>query len=158
MKFSAPMIAAALPCLLLAGCGGVPRLVTARVEIAAGTNRVTVIQPKDTTIDSLRFDPAKGALEMKGYASAGNAEAIAAARAQAEAQAQVFGRALDLVGQLSAAFARMYGLPVAPIESAPTAQGRIPALPPGMKWTLGTNGIPTLAPRDDPSRPAVEVE
>ena len=57
--------------LVLAGCAQVSRLVTARVEIAAGTNKVSVVQPKDTTIDRLVFDPSRGALTLEGYASAG---------------------------------------------------------------------------------------
>lgn len=153
---AALVIAAAA--ISITGCAGVRGLVTAKVEFVSGTNRVSVVQPKDTTIDELTFNPATGALRMKGYASAGNAEAIASARAQAEAQAVMFGHAVDLVGQLTAATARMYGVPVGPIApaAAPAASETLQPPPAGMKWTLGTSGIPILAPKDDPSRPQPE--
>ena len=139
----------------VAGCAGVRRLVTAKIEIKSETNQVSVVQPKDTTIDRLIFDPAKGGLTLEGYASAGNAEAIASARAQAEAQAQMFGAAVGLIDQLTAAFARAQGIPMAPVEAVspmPAGASQVIRPPPsGMKWILGTNGLLVLALKDDPS-------
>ena len=128
------MLVAALVSLLT-GCAGVRRLVTARVEIQSGTNVVRVIQPKDTTIERLEFNPSKGALVLQGYASAGNAAAIAAARAQSEAQAALFGRLIEFTGQLSVLAARAYGVPV-------------PAAPPIA--TTSTNAAPEPEPEAEP--------
>ena len=70
------------------GCAGMNKLTTARIEMEsiteAGTNRVKVVQPKDTVFKKLRFDPETGELEVTGYASAANAAAIAGQQAQTE--------------------------------------------------------------------------
>lgn len=137
---------AVLACVAAAvtGCAGMGGLVTARVRIQSGTNVVEIRQPKDTTIDSLTFDPVRGVLRLEGYASAANAEAIAAARAQAEAQERLFRRALELGGQLGATAARAYGIP---IPAAGIAPSNSPAVPEGWK----------LVPKDDPSKPQLEL-
>lgn len=142
----------------LTGCAGLRSLVTARIEIEHGTNRVSVVQPKDTTIEALSLDPKTGTLRLEGYASAGNAEAIAAAKAQAEAQAKVIGDAFGMVRELAGAFARMQGAPIPAAAPAPTNAAPAPtsasawtnpvAIPPGFK----------LVPVDDPSRPVLELD
>ena len=145
--------------LVLAGCAQVSRLVTARVEIAAGTNKVSVVQPKDTTIDRLVFDPGRGALTLEGYASAGNAEAIAAARAQAEAQARVMGQALGMVELLSAAVLRTQGVPIDP--AALSARRGVVSPPATNPPTSNVFVVPAgmkLVPKDDPSTPKPEIE
>ena len=133
------------------GCRGYSPLVTAKIEIVSGTNRVTVTQPKDTTVEELSVNPGTGALRMRGYASAGNVEAISAARAQSEQQAQLVGQMVVLFGQLAAAAGRAYGIPV----EAPAAKAAFPQPPPGQKWIIGPGGLPALAPVDDPSTPKV---
>ena len=122
------MLVAALVSLLT-GCAGVRRLVTARVEIESGTNVVRVVQPKDTTIERLEFNPAKGTLVLQGYASSGNAAAIAAARAQSEAQAAMFGRLVEFTGQLSVLAARVYGVPVPAAPAVATTSTNAPPEP-----------------------------
>ena len=136
------------------GCAPLRGLVTARIEIQNGTNRVSVVQPKDTTIEALTLDPKTGTLKLEGYASAGNAEAIAAAKAQAEAQAKAIGDAFGMVRELAGALARMQGVPVPAAAPAPAAAPTLSAwtnpvaIPPGFK----------LVPKDDPSTPRPEME
>ena len=83
-----------IPAILLSilvaglGCNAVGRVVTARVEIRAGTNRVVVTQPKDTLIGELSYDPARGVLVLRDYKSSSKVEAIEAARLAAEAQSR----------------------------------------------------------------------
>lgn len=153
-------VACAFAALFTTGCAHTGGLVTAKVRIQAGTNVVEIRQPKDTTIDRLTFDPVHGTLKLEGYASAGNAAAIATARAQAEAQERLATRAFELGGQIGATVARAYGIPLsgqtlAPgfVQTSPASVWTIPDPPAGMKWVLGTNGIPRLAPKDDPSTP-----
>lgn len=99
--------------MLASGCAGVARLVSARVEIRAGTNVVTLVQPKDTTVRKLQFNPATGALIMEDYASAANPAAIEAARAQAVAQQQMFDRMAAMMELAMKAAARSQGIPIA---------------------------------------------
>jgi hypothetical protein len=112
----------------LIGCASPARVVTSHISIAAGTNTITVEQPKDTVIKKLEFDPATGRLTLEGYSSTGNAAAIAATEAQIQAQAQaaqsgmaVAGTALQAVNSLAAVYAKSQGLPPVPAGSPPKA-------------------------------------
>ncbi len=129
---------------VLAGCAGVRGLVTAKVRIASGTNVVEITQPKDTTIERLRWN----GLELDGYASSGNAAAIATARAQAEAQARVLTGSLDLAQDAVRTFGGMQGIryPIRDMRNQPTPAPMY-SPPPGMK----------LVPIDDPSEPQPEI-
>lgn len=108
----------------LVGCASPARVVTSHISIAAGTNTITVEQPKDTVIKKLEFDPATGRLTLEGYSSTGNAAAIAATEAQIQAQAQaaqsgmaIAGTALQAMNALAAAYAKSQGLPQLPAVS-----------------------------------------
>lgn len=141
----------ALSCALgVTGCGGVARLVSTRVEIRSGTNAVTLVQPKDTTLRRLQFDPATGCLVMEDYASAGNTAAIEAARAQAAAQAAAFERGIRMMEWGMKALARSQGLTLEdpPADSSTTAA---PA-----PTAAGARRM-KLVPLDDPSTPQQEV-
>jgi hypothetical protein len=98
-------------CAVITGCAGATGLVTARVKITQGSNVVEVVQPKDTTIDKLTIDPRTGAFTLQGYASAGNAEAIAAGRAQAEAQSAMWAQTIGFLREAGGAMAAAYGVP-----------------------------------------------
>lgn len=137
-----PFLLLCVAAAVVAGCRGVERTVTAHVEIVSGTNRVTVRQPKDTTIDRLEYDPATGMVVLRGYASSGNAAAIAAARAQAEAQAAAVGSMVRAFELGAAAAAKSQGIPVSVADPPPV---RSPAVPEGYK----------LVPKDDPSKPTM---
>ncbi len=145
-------------CAVLTGCAGATGLVTARVKITQGSNVVEVVQPKDTTIDKLTIDPRTGAFTLQGYASAGNAEAIAAGRAQAEAQSAMWAQTIGFLREAGGAMAAAYGVPTGKLAApAPAAADAttcsVPLPPAGMKWVLGPAGQPVLAPKDDPSTP-----
>lgn len=116
--------------IALVGCASPSRVVTSHIAIAAGTNTITVEQPKDTVIKKLEFDPATGRLTLEGYSSTANAAAIAATEAQIQAQAQtaqsgmaIAGTALQAVNALAAAYAKSQGLPL------PAAVSRAANLP-----------------------------
>ena len=125
----ATSVAIVIIALLTAGCSSVKTVVTAEIKLQCGTNVVTVSQPKDTVIDRLEFDPKNGRLVLFGYQSTVNAAAIEAAKAQADAQAEVW----------KAGFSTLQAL-------GERASGAM--IPKGYK----------LAPADDASKPAMEVE
>jgi len=119
--------------IALVGCASPARVVTSHIAIAAGTNTITVEQPKDTVIKKLEFDPATGRLTLEGYSSTGNAAAIAATEAQIQAQAQaaqsgmaIAGTALQALNALAAAYAKSQGMqavvPSAIIPNSPTSK------------------------------------
>lgn len=115
-------------------------MVSARVEIQAGTNSVTLVQPKDTTVHRLEFNPKTGALVLEDYASAANPAAIEAARAQSAAQAQAWAQTIQMLQWAMKAAAKSQGVTIE--DPAPIA------VPRGMK----------LVPIDDPSSPTLEIQ
>jgi hypothetical protein len=132
---SASGVGSLLPLLLLfglvalalsqTGCRSIARLTSARIEIVSGTNRLSVIQPKDTVFKKLEFNPATGAIEVSGYSSAANAAAVEAQRAQSEAIAnaitQTFSAAQDSAQKaFSAYMGNISALRSAPPETVPT--------------------------------------
>lgn len=119
--------------IALVGCASPARVVTSHIAIAAGTNTITVEQPKDTVIKKLEFDPATGRLTLERYSSTGNAAAIAATEAQIQAQAQaaqsgmaIVGTALQAMNALAAAYAKSRGLPIAATATPFTATTNSP--------------------------------
>jgi hypothetical protein len=94
--------------LTTSGCSSMRGLATARIEIVSGTNRLLVVQPKDTVFKKLEFNPTTGAIEVTGYASAANAAAVAAQQAQTESIAasinQGIGQASTLAQQMMQVF------------------------------------------------------
>lgn len=135
------------------GCSGVARLVSTRVEIRAGTNAVTLIQPKDTTLRRLQFDPRTGCLVMEDYASAGNTAAIESARAQAAAQAAAFDRGVRMMEWGMQALARSQGLQLENPPSSPSAATETAPAPATARGAARMK----LVPIDDPSLPHREV-
>ncbi len=112
--------------LFLPGCGSIRQLTTARIEIQAGTNRVPIVQPKDTVVRNLTYNPATGAIELTGYSSAANAAALAAQQAQSEAIAtsfrEGFGSAMATADKLVAAYLHTPA-PAAASSVAPPTNG-----------------------------------
>ena len=96
------------------GCASPAKVVTADIRLQCGTNVVTVIQPKDTVIDSLEFEPATGKLILRGYQSTASAAAVESARAQAAMQGQVISAGLGVIESLAARAAQSQGMPMAP--------------------------------------------
>lgn len=146
---------------LLTGCASPRKASTAHVTISSGTNSVEIVQPKDTTIDRLEYDTRTGKLVMEKYASAANAAVVAGETAKALAQSASFDRAIEFGKSMGMLAARAYGIPTGDlqpglVQTSPSTVWTIPEPPPGMKWTLGTNGVPKLAPKDDPSTPKAE--
>lgn len=116
----------AVSLLLFASTGcSISRLATARIEISAGTNRVVVTQPKDTVFKRLSFNPATGAIEVTGYASAANAAAIAAQQAQTEA---ITGAVTSAMASAQAAAERMVGAYMGRPSAGPSIS--VPLSPP----------------------------
>lgn len=116
MKYTVTLLALAA---LLVGCASPSRVVRSHITISAGTNSVTVEQPKDTVIKHMEYDPATGKLVMTGYSSTANAAALAATEAQIQAQAQAGQAALGIAATavqafnaLAATYARSQGVPV----------------------------------------------
>lgn len=137
MTKSAP-IALLIALGFTAGCT-TPRDVTnARIRIMVGTNEVLSIdQPKDTTIAKAEYRRPDGSVVvLEGYQSTANAAAVAAVEALNKAQAQVMLRAMEL--------AKEAGMAGATGGSVRNSQ----EIPDGWK----------LAPKDDPSKPQLEVE
>lgn len=158
------LVAIAITVLLavVTGCASPRKSATARVTIACGTNVVEITQPKDTTIKRLEWDPRGGKLVMEEYSSAANAAVVAGETAKAQSQAIMFGQTVDLFGKLAVTAGRLNGIPVGDIQpglvqGTPSTVWRIPEAPAGMKWTLGTNGVPKLVPTDNPSTPQPEI-
>lgn len=120
------------------GCGGLRRLTTARIQIRVGTNELTLVQPKDTVVRKLQYDPVTGRLTLEGYASTANAGAVEAGRAQAESQAAGFDRMVTAMEWAFKAGAKSQGIQV---EDPPAA------VPRGWK----------MVPVDDPSKPVPEL-
>lgn len=144
------------------GCASPRRAATARVTIASGTNSVEITQPKDTTIKRLEWDPRTGKLVMEEYASAANAAVVAGETEKVKAQAATFDRAIAFGQSMGTLAARAYGVPTGDlqgglVQTSPSTVWTIPDPPQGMKWVLGTNGVPKLSPKDDPSEPKPET-
>lgn len=158
------LVAIAITVLLavVTGCASPRKAATAHVTIASGTNSVEITQPKDTTIKRLEWDPRTGKIVMEEYASAANAAVVAGETAKAQAQSATFDRAIAFGQSMGMLAARAYGIPTGDlqpglVQTSPSTVWTIPEPPPGMKWTLGTNGVPRLAPKDNPSIPTPEI-
>ena len=143
--------------LTTSGCSSMRGLATARIEIVSGTNRLLVVQPKDTVFKKLEFNPTTGAIEVTGYASAANAAAVAAQQAQTESIAasinQGIGQASTLAQQMMQAYSKGAAaappaepapVPPAPRPPAPKPQGPVAIIPGGTGATVATNGTWTL--------------
>lgn len=144
------------------GCASPRRAATAHVTISSGTNSVEITQPKDTTIKRLEWDPRTGKLVMEEYASAANAAVVAGETEKVKAQAATFDRAIAFGQSMGTLAARAYGVPTGDLQpglaqTSPSTVWMIPEAPAGMKWTLPTNGVPKLSPKDDPSTPQPEI-
>lgn len=132
------VLALAAALTLSTGCAGLRRLTTARIQIRVGTNELVLVQPKDTVVRRLQYDPVTGRLTLEGYASTANAGAVEAGRAQAESQAAGFDRLVTAMEWAFKAGARSQGIQV---EDPPPAASR------GWK----------VVPADDPSKPVPEI-
>lgn len=147
---------------VVSGCASPRRSATAHVTISSGTNSVEITQPKDTTIKRLEWDPRTGKIVMEEYASAANAAVVAGETEKAKAQAATFDRAIAFGQSMGTLAARAYGVPTGDLQpglaqTSPSTVWTIPEPPQGMKWVLGTNGVPKLSPKDDPSEPKPET-
>lgn len=161
-RFFVVAIAVTVLLAVLVGCASPRRAATARISISSGTNSVEITQPKDTAVKRLRWEPGTGFFEIEDYASAANAGVIAAESAHAQAQAATFDRAIEFGRSMGFLAARAYGVPTGDLQpgmmqASPSTVWNIPEAPDGWKWTLGTNGVPKLAPKDDPSTPKHEA-
>lgn len=145
------IIPAILLSILIAGlgCNAVGRVVTARVEIRAGTNRVVVTQPKDTLIGELTYDPARGVLVLRDYKSSSKVEAIEAARLAAEAQAR---SAQAIAGAFDSGFRAAAGALGVRIPDRGGDSGAATAL--GSPAPTPPPAPPSVAPSTAPPSPA----
>lgn len=158
-----------LPCLavltIITGCASPRDVTNARIRFAVGSNEVfSIEQPKDTQIGRAEYRRPDGSiLILEDYQSTGNAAAIEAFKVQAQMQRDVTIRAMEMVGDAKDQVARSYGIPaggeIKPglAQTSPSTVYSIPEPPAGFKWTVGTNGIPSLAPKDDPSKSVSEI-
>lgn len=125
-------VAACSACLILlaaalaAGCASPSKVTRASIEIQCGTNRVQVMQPKDTIIDRMEFDPRTGRLVLYGYQSTANAGAIEASKAQAAAQAAVWQAGFSTLQSIADKAAAAQGIPrgyrLVPEDASPNEQ------------------------------------
>ena len=138
--------------LFTAGCASGPgSIVTAKVELAYGTNRVAFTQPKDTTIESLTLTR-DGTVNLRGYRSTANESAIKAS----EQQAAMFQAMMAQAFQIGQAAARLYGIPMpSPAPTQPVADSFTPpaandlVIKPNPQWKgapLGQGGSITFTP------------
>ena len=75
----------------LVGCASrVKELTTTRIDVVHGTNRVSLVNPKDTEFDEAEIPTPNGVARIKGYRSSANAAAIHAEQLRAESQIRAF--------------------------------------------------------------------
>lgn len=87
------LLSTCLVATLAAGCFPKPeRLTTTRIDVVHGTNRVSLVNPKDTSFDRAEIPTPYGPAIIQGYRSTGNEALIHSAEVQAQAQLQMFQR------------------------------------------------------------------
>lgn len=90
------LLTSCLVATLAAGCFPRPeKLTTTRIDVVHGTNRVSLVNPKDTSFDSAEIPTPYGPAIIKGYRSSGNEALIHSAEVQALAQQRMFERLGD---------------------------------------------------------------
>lgn len=102
--------------VLLTGCANrTDELVTTRIDVVHGANRVSLVNPKDTEFDKAEIPTPNGPAIITGYRSRANSAAIEAARIQAQAQMQMAERLGDKLEskleRLENRVATAYGFP-----------------------------------------------
>lgn len=102
------------------GCAGrTEKLTTTRIDVIHGTNRISLVNPKDVSIEDAEIPTPNGIAHIRGYRSSANEAAIESARLQAQAQMQMFERMENRVGdKLERLFDRAataYGFPKPPV-------------------------------------------
>lgn len=118
-----PIALALIPLALaaLVGCANkVEKLTTTRIDVIHGTNRVSLVNPKDTKIERAEIPTPYGPAVIVGYSASANQDAVETARLQTQAQLQLFERIETRLGdkldRLVNRAASFYGVP----DSAPT--------------------------------------
>lgn len=151
--------------VIITGCASPRDVTNARIRFAVASNEVfSIEQPKDTQIGRAEYRRPDGSvLILENYQSTGNAAAIEAFKVQAQMQRDVTIRSMEMVGEAKDQVARSYGIPTGGdlkpglSQTSPSTVYSIPEPPAGFKWTVGTNGIPRLSPKDDPSKSVDEI-
>ena len=110
------ILSLALALAPLAGCATkTENLTTTRIDVVHGTNRVSLVNPKDVSMDKAEIPTPYGPAVITGYRSSANEAAIHAAQIQAQAQLQMFERFETRLGDKLDRFvnraASMYGIP-----------------------------------------------
>lgn len=110
------LLISCLVAVVAAGCFPKPeKLTTTRIDVVHGTNRVSLVNPKDTSFDRAEIPTPYGPAIIEKYRSSGNEALIHSAEVQAQAQLQMFQRFGEkLESSLEKGFNRMataYGFP-----------------------------------------------
>lgn len=118
----------------------------------SGTTNSIVVEQRTTTTTASGTAAISASSALEGFQAKqdGRNQGL---RIDRTSQRSDVDKAIDLLGKVAPLAAAMYGVPGA--RSAPPEPLGPP--PAGMKWVIGRQGIPELAPIDNASKPHLET-